>query len=551
MNRDLPRDVPGGLPRDLLDDRPGDASPALPPAPSPVPSPAPPPAGASRPVLALARAVSRVRARARSGALAGSLLGERPRQIRGDLAVAVGAALLVATAAVVGYAIEHSDGTLFVSAAPLYGRWGPHVGPGTAAAIAVAVAVVAYGPPLAARLPWRWLLPAAWGTGTAWTFSLALIDGWQRGVAGRLTARYEYLQVISPVNRFHDIPATLRDFTHHILIHSPGHWPAHIAGHPPAATLTFVYLDRIGLGGGAWAGVWCVTVGATGALAVLVTVRALAGEALARRAAPFLVLAPAAVWMGTSADGYFAAVAAWSVALLALAVTGHRPRTAGLASGLLFGLTAYLSYGLTLFAVIAGAAVLLGTGPRLRPLPFVLAGLTVVPLVFSLLGFNWWEAYHLLVTRYFEGAGGVRPYGYWVWANLACTVLIAGPATVAGLRRAGQTTVRLAVASASRAPAPVQHLPVPARRPGTDRADDTGVGTGTGGPRLAVLVVAALIALLVADLSGMSKAETERIWLPFVLWMLPAAAFLPRPRAWLIAQATLALLLNHLLLTGW
>ena len=73
---------------------------------------------------------------------------------------------------------------------------------------------------------------------------------------------------------------------------------------------------------------------------MLVTVRALAGEALARRAAPFLVLAPAAVWMGTSADGYFAAVAAWALALLALAVTGHRPRTTGLASGLLFGLTA-------------------------------------------------------------------------------------------------------------------------------------------------------------------------------------------------------------------
>jgi hypothetical protein len=63
--------------------------------------------------------------------------------------------------------------------------------------------------------------------------------------------------------------------------------------------------------------------------------------------------------------------------------------------------------------------------------------------------------------------------------------------------------------------------------------------------------VAALLALLVADLSGMSKAETERIWLPFVMWMLPAGAFLPRPRAWLIAQAALALLLNHLLLTGW
>ncbi|WP_371657717.1 hypothetical protein [Streptomyces sp. NBC_00280] len=443
-----------------------------------------------------------------------------------DLSAALAAALLVTTAAVLGTAIQNRYGTLRVSWPPLYGHWEPHVGPGTPAAIVVALAVVAYGPLLAARLPWRALLVTACGTATAWTFSLALVDGWQRGIALRLTTKYEYLQVIDPVNRFDDIPAALRDFTHHILIRSPDAWPAHVAGHPPGATLTFVLLDRVGLGGGAWAGVWCITVGATAAVAVLVTVRALCGEALARRAAPFLVLAPAAVWMGTSADGYFAAVAAWAVAFLALAVTGHRPRSTGLASGLLFGLTTYLSYGLTLFALIAGAVVLLGSR-RLRPLPYVLAGLVVVPAAFTFAGFNWWEAYHLLVTRYYQGAGGVRPYGYWVWANLACTVLVVGPATVAGLRRAGAASVREGFRGRLR--------------------------TAVDAPesRLAFLVFAALLALLTADLSGMSKAETERIWLPFALWLLPACAMLTRPRAWLTAQAALALLLNHLLLTGW
>ncbi|MDX2583572.1 hypothetical protein ACOT81_02080 [Streptomyces sp. WI04-05B] len=443
-----------------------------------------------------------------------------------DLYTVLTAALLVTTAAVIGTAVEHRYGTLHVSFPPLYGHWEPHLGPGTPAAFIVAVTVVAYGPLLVARLPWRALLITVYGTATAWTFSLALVDGWQRGVARRLTTKYEYLQVIGPVNRFQDIHAALRDFTHHILIHSPGAWPAHVAGHPPGATLTFVLLDRIGLGGGAWAGVWCITVGASAAVAVLVTVRVLCGEELARRAAPFLALAPAAVWMGTSADGYFAAVAAWALAFLALAVTGHRPRSAGLASGLLLGLTAYLSYGLTLFAVIAACVVLLGSR-RLRPLPYVLAGLVVVPAAFTFAGFNWWEAYHLLVTRYFEGAGGVRPYGYWVWANLACTVLLVGPATVAGLRRAGAAPVREVLRGLPRA------------------------SVDTPGSRLAVLVFAALLALLAADLSGMSKAETERIWLPFALWLLPACAFLTRPRVWLAAQATLALLLNHLLLTGW
>ncbi|MDQ1032824.1 hypothetical protein QF035_010406 [Streptomyces umbrinus] len=479
------------------------------------------------------------------------------RDLLRDLYATAAAALLVVAAALVGTAIEREHGTLHVGWPPLYANWGPHVGPGTPAALVVAVGVVACGPRVAARLPWRALLGAAWGMAMAWTWSLALIDGWQRGIAVRLTTKYEYLQVI---DRFQDIPATLRDFTGHILLHSPDHWPPHVAGHPPAATLTFVLLARAGLGGGGWAGAFCITVGASACVAVLVAVRTLADEALARRAAPFLVLAPAAVWMGTSADGYFAAVAAWTVAFLALAVTGHRPRLTGFASGLLFGLTCYLSYGLTLFVVIAGAVLLLGPR-RARPLPYALAGVAVVPVVFTLAGFNWWEAYHLLVERYYQGAGGIRPYGYWVWANLACTVLIVGPATVAGLRRTGATLFLPATRLRARSPLDAPLRGRTAERRGAFERISSAVRrrvlpwadmlNASAELRLAVLVAAALAALLIADLSGMSKAETERIWLPFAMWLLVSCAFLTRPRAWLAAQAALALLLNHLLLTGW
>ncbi|MET8769799.1 hypothetical protein [Streptomyces sp. NPDC004658] len=446
-------------------------------------------------------------------------LRDRYPGLRADLCAASAAALLVLVAVLVGRHIQDTRRTLFVHWPPLFADWDPHLGPGTPAAVLVAVAVVAWGPAVAARLPWRGLLLAAWATALAWTWSLALVDGWRRGVAGRLTTRNEYLTVIG---RFHDIPAALRDFTQHIVSGSPAPWPAHIAGHPPAATLTFVLLDRVGLGGGGWAGAWCVTVGATACVAVLVAVRALADERLARRAAPFLVLAPAAVWVGASADGYFAAVAAWSVALLALAVTGRSVAWAA-GSGLLYGLTCYLSYGLTLFVLIGAAVVVTGRRRvRRRPVLALLfaAGAAVVPAAFTLAGFDWWEGYRLLVTRYYQGVGGIRPYGYWVWANLACTVLITGLATTAGLRRTG--------------------VSLPRRRTAP-----------TAESRLALLVAAALLALLAADLSGMSKAETERIWLPFAMWLLPACALLPRPRAWLTAQAALALLLNHLLLTGW
>ncbi|MFI0820656.1 hypothetical protein ACH4TX_31610 [Streptomyces sp. NPDC021098] len=443
---------------------------------------------------------------------------------RRDVLAACAAALLFAVAAAVGTLIQRTAHTLYVDWAPLYADWLPHAGPGTPGAVAIAVAVVGYGPRLAATLPWRRLLWAGWAAALAWTWALALVDGWGRGVAERLTQRHEYLRGI---DRFHDIGAALRGFTGHILLTQPDYWPAHIAGHPPGAVLTFVGLDRLGLGGGGWAGAFCITAGSSAVAAVLVTLRALGQERAARTAAPFLVLAPAAVWVGASADGYFTAVAAWGLALLALAAsrTARAPGAVALAAGLLLGLTAYLSYGLTLMALPAAAVLLLAR--TVRPLPYALAGAAAVAGAFTLAGFVWWEGYELLVQRYYQGVAADRPYGYWVWANLACTAIAAGLASVAGVRRA------------------VGAAPGVARRL---RHGDGGAADG-----LVVLVLAALLALATADLSGMSKAETERIWLPFVLWLLPSAALLPARdlRVWLAAQAGLALLANHLLLTGW
>ncbi|WP_405719322.1 hypothetical protein [Streptomyces sp. NBC_00046] len=448
------------------------------------------------------------------------LPAERSGHRRDLAAVGVGV-VLVTAAALVGRAIESADHSLFVHWPPMLASWYPHGGIGTVAAPTVATAVIVHGPLLAVRLRWRTLLLGCYAASLAWVFSLALIDGWGRGVAERLTTKHEYLRAIG---RFDDIGAALRTFDDHILIGPPGNWPTHVAGHPPGATLTFVLLDRIGLGGGAWAGVWCVVTAASAVVAVLIALRALADERIARRAAPFVVLAPVAVWAGTSADGYFTAVAAWSVALLALASTRtvRSPAAAALGAGLLYGLLCYLSYGLPLIALLLVAVLALAR--TARPLPLFVLGALVVPAAFTLAGFNWWEAYHLLVERYYQGAGGVRPYSYWVWANLACTAVAAGPATLAGVRRAAADAPSALRSRAATAP-----------------------------ERLIVLVLVALLALLAADLSGMSKAETERIWQPFIIWLLPAAALLParHRRGWLAAQAGVALTVNHLLWTGW
>ena len=119
-----------------------------------------------------------------------------------------------------------------------------------------------------------------------------------------------------------DIPATLRTFSSRILDFQPNSWITHVSGHPPGALLTFVWLDRIGLGGGAWAGLLCLLVGSSAAAAIVITLRALSDERAARRAAPFVAVAPTAIWIAVSADGYFAGVASWGIALLALAGRG-------------------------------------------------------------------------------------------------------------------------------------------------------------------------------------------------------------------------------------
>lgn len=427
-------------------------------------------------------------------------------------------ALLFTAAVVAGRSYDNSQDTLRLRWPPLYGYWMPHWGPGTFAAAAVAVLVVAYGPALARALPWRGLLHASWAGAMAWSWSLALIDGWHRGVERRLKAKYEYLQSVGEID---DIGATLREFTSRILMDAPDNWPPHVAGHPPAALLTFVGLDRIGLSGGGWAAAFVITAGSSAVAAVLVTVRTLATEETARRCAPYLVLAPAAVWMGVSADGYFAAVSAWALALLALAATGkvRAPRAAALGSGVLFGLTCYLSYGLVLTGLLAVGVLV--AARTVRPVLYVVLGALPWFVLFTAAGFWWFEGYFTLVERYYQGAARVRPYAYFVWANLAAQAAVVGPAVVAALRRAGAAGIR------------------------SDLRKRSGA--------LLVLVAAGACCVLAADLSGMSKGETERIWLPFTLWLLPAAALLPRRSArwWLGAQAAVALTVNHLLFTGW
>jgi hypothetical protein len=405
--------------------------------------------------------------------------------------------LLVAAAVAVGAVLNLRHVPIHADAAPLYADWLPHLGPGTPAAVVLAAAVVRYGPGLADRLPWRRLLLLGYGTALAWTVSLALVDGWSRGIATRLTPQAEYLHDVPKVA---GIPAMLSGFSSHILDFQPGSWATHVAGHPPGAFLVFVVLDRVGLSGGVPAALLCILVGATAPVSIACAVRAMHTEETVRAALPFLVLFPGAVWVGASADGFFTGVVAGGLALLA---TGR-----GLAGGLLLGFALYLSYGFVLVAPLALAVLWLRH--RTRTAVMAGAGVAVVVVSFTAAGFWWLTGYHLVVRRYYQGWAADRPYGYWVWADLAalvlCTGFVLGPA--------------------------LTRLP---------RA------------RISLVPLAALVAVVAADLSGLSKAEVERIWLPYAVWLLVATAWLPaaQRRWWLAAQALTALAVNHLLITPW
>ncbi len=133
------------------------------------------------------------------------------------------------------------------------------------------------------------------------------------------------------------------------------------------------------------------------------------------------------------------------------------------------------------------------------------------------LGFWWFEGLSLLRQRYLSTIAMDRPFAYWVWGDLAALVCAIGLPAAVALRRA---------------------------------FDGARLRARAG---LHVLLVAMVATVAVADVSALSKAETERIWLPFAVWLLAAPVLLPRRshRPSLAIQAIGAVIINSLLLTTW
>jgi len=437
----------------------------------------------------------------------------RPRRLPG--AAVAAAAVFVVVVGVVGWRLAEGGTVLhLLGGYVLRGAFGVVVTPQTVLPVLVGVAGVLWGPALAARLRWGVLLLGSSAAAALWTVTLALSSGWHR-LPEPLAVRYEYP---FDVPRVGSIPQFLSTFTDFVPADSADPWTTHVAGHPPGALLSFVLLDRLGLSGLGWDAALCIVGGVLAVPAVLVTVRAVTDEARARVVAPFLVLAPLALWVATSADALFAGVSAWGVAGLATAAvsSGWRRDVRALLGGLLLGAALFLSFGLTALGLVALVVVLvhrraLGWGGVVRVLGVGAVGVLLVVGAYALGGYWWLDGFHAAGDRVRSGPSYAnRPLGFFVFSNLAAGLLAVGPAAVAGL------------ASLRR-------------------------------HRLALLALAALVGILASDATGLVRGETERIWLPFYVWVLTATAFLPprQRRLWLAAGVVLAIAIEVTVRTEW
>ena len=442
-------------------------------------------------------------------------MAARVHRLSNVLVLVIAVALVAAAVAIpllTGWDV-HARNDGHVELAPWHGWWEPHVGPGTLPSVLLAGLALWGALRAATALSWRRLLVVAYLASLAWLLSLALVDG-ASGLSRVLGNPHEYLGTARTVSAggTDAIGPLLASWVDRIPIHAEQNWTTHVAGHPPGMLLFFIALVWMGLGGDLAAGIVVTAIAASIAPAVLITLRRLGTESVARRAAPFLVFTPSAVFLAVSADAVMAAVAAWAMSLLALAAspTFRRSIVWAALAGVSFGILVLMSYGLVLFAIIA-IGLLYGTKAYRVFLPCAV-GAFVVVLLPAAAGFWWPEALIVLRERYWDGVAARRPGAYWTWANLALLVATAGPVVATGLTR-------------------IRALPRP----------------------VIAVVIATVAAVALADLSQMSRAEVERIWLPFIPWLTVAVAALPERwmRGALASQLVVALALQHLLYTSW
>jgi hypothetical protein len=414
----------------------------------------------------------------------------------------------IAAIVVAGLSIKAAAGGLGTPLPPFLMAWRPALHPLVLGSVAALVGAVLGAPVLVQRL--RSSVAFAWSMyGLALALGLSLnvaragAGGWwtvfATGRHGSFEGGFEYLLPLPLLSRG----------TGYYLSHFSSLFPyltTHVKGNPPGPLIA---LHLLGVDDPRSLAAICIGIGAMSAPLAYDLGRVLGGEQRGRLAGVLTAFSPAMLLFGvTSADYAFATFGLIGACLLARRGTG-----ALVAGSLAVAIASFFSW--LLLAIGAWAAILaLARGGRRRAAAIcAVVGLAVAGFNAALAvayGYDPFAALSATAQAYHHGVAMTRPYAFWVFGSpVAWAVALGLPITWLGLRS-------------------------------LSRADPAAVAT------FAVVFVASLV--------GLTKAETERIWLPFVPLACVAAASAVRPqrlRALLAALAAQAMLFEVLFFTVW
>jgi hypothetical protein len=283
--------------------------------------------------------------------------------------------------------------------------------------------------------------------------------------------------------------------------------PINVSGHPPGL---LIVLHGLGLTTPARMAALCIACAAAVAPLTYALGRSLLAEPAARIAGLLAVACPCLLLFGTtSADAVYAAAGTAAAALL----VARRP-AARVAGVLALGLGTLLTWTLLAIAAWATLVALRREGPRRALGLAVLCGAGVLAVLGTLAGRYGYDpigSLRALEDAYRASTARLRPYWFWVLGSPTAWMLMVGPPIV------------LAAVAAARRRAP------------------------------AAMALAAVVTI--AAVGGYTKAETERIWLPFVPLACVAAAeaglATRRPRAVVGLLLAQAILVQALFFTVW
>jgi methylthioxylose transferase len=407
--------------------------------------------------------------------------------------------ILAALTVLTGLGIKDATNGLGTALPPFVMFWGPDVDPLLAVALVVSVGAAAFTPLLITRVRRPAVFAAA-----AFALALALglslnlartgVGGWTAvftaGVHGSREAHNEYLPGLPALA--HGVGYYLQHFP--VLL---PHLPVHVQGNPPGPLIA---LHLLGIDTPAGLTALCVGLGALTAPLAYDLGRVLGGEERGRLTALLTAFAPSLLLFGvTSADFAFTALGLCAACLLV-----RRNPVARLGGGAAAAAGSFFCWLLVAIPVWAAIVVFRREGARRALACAALSALFVVGLNVGLalaVGYDPLATLRTLDQIYRHGIASTRPYAYWVFGSPVAWALMLGlPTAWLALRSLG-------------------------------RGDPAAVALA------AIVVLSAVL--------GLTKAETERIWLPFVPLAAVAASAVLSPQRmcgtlWLLVAQALA-----------